>query len=46
MDRDAVEPNRKVKIEYHNLPEGKQEQLTKYCHRYEAQSYRVRSAQV
>ena len=24
MDRDAVEPNRKVRIEYHNLPEGKQ----------------------
>lgn len=23
MDRDAVEPNRKVRIEYHNLPEGK-----------------------
>ena len=24
MDRDAVEPNRKVRIEYHNLPEGNQ----------------------
>ena len=30
MDRDAAEPNRKVRIEYHNLPEGKYSKQPKF----------------
>ena len=37
MDRDALEPNRKVRIEYHNLPEGKDpSSMTLILYRYEA----------